>query len=76
VARHVTKWGVGDDSVGIHSGRKSLEVSASSPGGGWFFTVEYTTYTGQFSARGRVLANRLAKLLNEIDDHRESGNGK
>lgn len=61
-------WYVTDDSVGLYSGVKSLEVCSQEPNGyNWFFPVAYTKYTGTFTRQQYSRANRLAKLLNEIE---------
>lgn len=61
----MNNWRIIDDTVGVSTGRKELAVSNGTIG----IIIEYTTYTGRFSAKGMRLARRVCDVLNLADTH-------
>lgn len=61
----MNRWHISDDTVGLQTHRKELSVANGVIG----IIIEYTGYTGQFTAKGRKLAARVRDLLNAVDRH-------
>lgn len=71
----MNKWIVSDDSVGIRSCLRLLEV-VSAGESTFYFPVASTEYTGNFTKTQLRVAQRLADALNaaEVMWHADKGN--